>query len=55
MREITIAVDGPASSGKGTVARRISEILGYAYVDTGAMYRSVGLRALQAEIGRAHV
>jgi cytidylate kinase len=50
VREITIAVDGPASSGKGTVARRISEILGYAYVDTGAMYRSVGLRALQAGI-----
>lgn len=50
MRELTIAVDGPASSGKGTVAKKVSEILGYAYVDTGAMYRSVGLRALRAGI-----
>ena len=36
MRELTIAIDGPASSGKGTVARRVAETLGYAYVDTGA-------------------
>ncbi len=50
MRELTIAVDGPASSGKGTVARRVAEALGYAYVDTGAMYRSVGFRALRAGI-----
>ena len=46
MAEIAIAIDGPASSGKGTVARAVAEHLGYAYVDTGAMYRSVGLRAL---------
>ena len=39
MRELTIAIDGPASSGKGTVARRVAETLGYAYVDTG---RKVG-------------
>jgi cytidylate kinase len=42
---ITIAVDGPASSGKGTVARAVARELGYAYVDTGAMYRAVALCA----------
>jgi cytidylate kinase len=47
VRELTIAIDGPASSGKGTVARRVAEALGYAYVDTGAMYRAVGLMALR--------
>ncbi|MEC7946670.1 MAG: (d)CMP kinase [Myxococcota bacterium] len=44
---ICIAIDGPASSGKGTVARRVAKALGYAYVDTGAMYRSVALVALE--------
>jgi cytidylate kinase len=43
--ELAIAIDGPASSGKGTVARGVAERLGYAYVDTGAMYRSVALLA----------
>lgn len=47
-RCITIAVDGPASSGKGTVARRVAAALGYGYVDTGAMYRGVGLKVLRA-------
>lgn len=45
MARITIAVDGPASSGKGTVARGVARALGYQYVDTGAMYRSVALVA----------
>lgn len=45
--EIAIAVDGPGSSGKGTVARRVAEVLGYQFVDTGAMYRAVGLFALR--------
>lgn len=45
---LSIAIDGPASSGKGTVARKVAQSLDLAYVDTGAMYRSVGLRALQA-------
>lgn len=45
MSELTIAVDGPASSGKGTVARSVARTLGYQYVDTGAMYRSVALEA----------
>jgi cytidylate kinase len=38
-----IAIDGPSGSGKSTVARRLSERLGFVYVDTGAMYRAVGL------------
>lgn len=48
--QITIAVDGPASSGKGTVARLVAQSLGYAYIDTGAMYRTVALRARQQSI-----
>ncbi len=44
---ITIAIDGPASSGKGTVARSVAQALDYAYVDTGAMYRAVALKALE--------
>lgn len=47
-RGIRIAIDGPASSGKGTVARRVAEALGYGFVDTGALYRGVGLRVLRA-------
>ena len=42
---LTIAIDGPASSGKGTVARTVAKALDYAYIDTGAMYRSVALAA----------
>ena len=38
-----IAIDGPASSGKGTVARLVAQALGFTYVDTGAMYRCVAL------------
>ncbi len=47
---IAIAIDGPASSGKGTVARIVAAALGYAYVDTGAMYRGIGLACLRAEV-----
>ena len=43
-----IAVDGPAAAGKGTLARRLAEHLGYAYLDTGALYRAVGIKTLQA-------
>ncbi len=46
-RGLCIAVDGPGSSGKGTVARGVARALGYQYVDTGAMYRSVALVARQ--------
>ena len=42
-----IAIDGPAGSGKSTVARRVAEELGLAYLDTGAMYRSVAFAVLR--------
>jgi cytidylate kinase len=44
-RKLTIAVDGPGSSGKGSVARGVARELGYQYIDTGAMYRAVALMA----------
>jgi len=43
-----IAIDGPAGVGKSSVARGVAERLGYTYIDTGAMYRTVAYRALQA-------
>lgn len=42
-----IAIDGPAASGKGTLARRIAQALGFAHLDTGSLYRVVGLSALR--------
>jgi CMP/dCMP kinase len=45
MRRIVVAVDGPAGAGKSTASRALAERLGYAYVDTGAMYRAVGVIA----------
>lgn len=47
MRKLTIAIDGPSGVGKGTVARAIAAELGYRHVDSGAMYRAVGWKALQ--------
>ena len=38
-----IAIDGPAAAGKGTLARRLADHLGYAYLDTGALYRAVAV------------
>lgn len=49
-RKITIAIDGPAASGKSTTARRVARKLNYIYIDTGAMYRAVTLAALQRNI-----
>jgi cytidylate kinase len=46
-RKLIIAIDGPVGSGKSTLARRVAELLGYVYIDTGAMYRSVALKALR--------
>ncbi len=45
-----VAVDGPAAAGKGTIARRLAQELGYAHLDTGALYRAVALRVLDAGI-----
>ncbi len=42
-----IALDGPSGAGKSTIAKRLSAELGFVYVDTGAMYRSIGLYCLQ--------
>ena len=47
MRKITIAIDGHSSCGKSTMAKDLARELGYVYVDTGAMYRSVTLYALR--------
>ncbi|MCD8506633.1 MAG: (d)CMP kinase [Alkalibacterium thalassium] len=47
---VTIAIDGPASSGKSTVARRIADDLGLIYVDTGAMYRALTFEALRKNV-----
>ncbi len=47
---LTIAIDGPAGSGKSTVARRVAAMLGYLYLDSGAMYRAVALKALECGI-----
>ena len=46
---MVIAIDGPAGAGKSTVARAVAERLGFTYLDTGAMYRCVGLAALDSE------
>lgn len=47
-RPLVIAIDGPAASGKGTLARRISSHCGYPYLDTGSLYRMVGMKVLYA-------
>ena len=47
---LTIAIDGPAGSGKSTVARRVAATLGYIYLDSGAMYRALALKALERRV-----
>jgi len=50
---LIIAIDGPSGAGKSTTARRLAERLGYVYIDTGAMYRAVGWKAVQEKIDPA--
>ena len=47
---ISIAIDGPSGAGKSTLARSMAEKLGYLYVDTGAIYRTIGLYMYEADI-----
>ena len=44
---LVVAIDGPAGAGKSTVARTLARQLGYTYIDTGAMYRAVGVLATE--------
>src|SRR5215467_11529175 len=47
MRPLIIAIDGPSGAGKGTVARAVAANLGYLHIDSGAMYRAVGWKAVR--------
>ncbi|MBE6812004.1 MAG: (d)CMP kinase [Ruminococcaceae bacterium] len=44
---INIAIDGPSGAGKSTIARKVAEKLGFVYVDTGAMYRAIGVHVMR--------
>lgn len=50
-----IAIDGPAGAGKSTIAKRVAKTLGYIYVDTGAMYRSMALYMLKNNISSDNI
>jgi cytidylate kinase len=50
LKRLTIAIDGPAGAGKSTVAQKVAKTLGYVYIDTGAMYRSITWKALHEGI-----
>ena len=47
---INVAIDGPAGAGKSTISKAAAKKLGYIYIDTGALYRTVGLNAIRKEI-----
>lgn len=53
VKSIQIAIDGPAAAGKSTIAKIVAEQLGYIYIDTGAMYRAITLKALNEGINLA--
>lgn len=50
-RKIRVAIDGPAGAGKSSVARAVARAFSIAYLDTGAMYRALGLKALEQGVG----
>ena len=45
-----IAIDGPSASGKGTIAKRVADALGFHYLESGALYRLVALASLEAGV-----
>ncbi|QCO14861.1 (d)CMP kinase [Azospirillum brasilense] len=45
---LVIAIDGPAAAGKGTLSKRVAQVYGFAHLDTGALYRAVGVSVLRA-------
>ncbi|MBQ3151017.1 MAG: (d)CMP kinase [Clostridia bacterium] len=47
---VNVAIDGPAGAGKSTISRRVAKELGFIYVDTGALYRTVGLNVLRLSL-----
>lgn len=47
---LTVAIDGPAAAGKGTISRAVAETFGFAHLDTGLLYRAVGRRVLRGEV-----
>jgi len=49
--KFTVAIDGPAAAGKGTISRAVAEKFGFAYLDTGSLYRAVGVKALKIGCG----
>ena len=49
-QKLIIAIDGPVGSGKSTLARRVAQLMGYVYIDTGAMYRALALKALRGRL-----
>ena len=53
MSPFTVAIDGPAASGKGTIARAVARHFGFAHLDTGLLYRAVGARMLAGETPEA--
>lgn len=55
MKTVNIAIDGPAGAGKSTIAKKVSAELGYIYVDTGAMYRTVALYLTEKGVSEENI